>query len=477
MADSLKQKAVSGVIWSVTERFSAAGLQFLVMIIMARLLSPADYGLVAMLQIFIAVSQSLIDSGFSQALIRKKDRTQTDLSTAFYFNIVVGLFLYFVLFFSAPLIADFYEVPELVNITRVIALGLLFNSLTVVQLALLSININFRLQAKVTLFAAAVSGILGITLAYTGFGVWSIVVQQVSNLGVNALMLWIVSHWKPSLCFSMASFRNLFGFGSKLMLSGLIDTLYKNIYLIVIGKIFSKTDLGYYTRAHQFSDFPAASLTYVFQRVTYPVLCTMQDDDERLALNYRRLLRLIAFVIFPIMIGIAAVSKPLVLFLLKDQWAFTAVLLSIIAVQMMFYPVHAINLNLLKVKGRSDLFLRLEIIKKIIGVAILVITIPMGLIAMCIGAIFSSVFCLVVNTYYTGKLIQVGFWMQMRDLLPTILLSFGMGGLVYIVISVVDGYLLQLFIGVITGVISYLLLSYVFKFNELKEILSLLKNR
>lgn len=477
MADSLKQKAVSGVIWSVIERFSAAGLQFLVMIIMARLLSPADYGLVAMLQIFIAVSQSLIDSGFSQALIRKKDRTQTDLSTAFYFNIVVGLFLYFVLFFSAPLIADFYEVPELVNITRVIALGLLFNSLTVVQLALLSININFRLQAKVTLFAAAVSGILGITLAYTGFGVWSIVVQQVSNLGVNALMLWIVSHWKPSLCFSMDSFRNLFGFGSKLMLSGLIDTLYKNIYLIVIGKIFSKTNLGYYTRAHQFSDFPAASLTYVFQRVTYPVLCTMQDDDERLALNYRRLLRLIAFVIFPIMIGISAVSKPLVLFLLKDQWAFTAVLLSIIAVQMMFYPVHAINLNLLKVKGRSDLFLRLEIIKKIIGVSVLIITIPMGLIAMCIGAIFSSVFCLVVNTYYTGKLIQVGFWMQMRDLLPTILLSFSMGGLVYIVISVVDGYLLQLFIGVITGVISYLLLSYLFKFNELKEILSLLKKR
>ena len=435
MSNSLKQKTVKGVLWSSLERFSVQGIQFIVMIIMANMLTPHDYGLVAMLAVFIAVSQSLVDSGFSQALIRKQDRTETDNSTVFYFNIAIGLILYGLLFTVAPLIADFYNEPQLTDITRIIGLSVLFNSFVVVQRALLTIQIDFKTQAKAALTAAILSGILGIWMAARGYGVWSIVAQQLTNLGTNTLLLWILSHWRPRWTYSWNSFHELFGFGSKLMVSGLIDTLYRNIYLIVIGRVFSASDLGYYTRAHQFTDFPSSNISGIIQRVTYPVLCSIQNENERLSNVYRKFLRLSAFIVFPLMMGLAAVAEPLVLTLLKEEWLFTATLLSIICFSMMWYPIHSININLLQVKGRSDLFLKLEIYKKIVGVCILCITIPMGLIAMCIGSLFSSMIALIINTYYTGKLIGVGFIRQMRDLFPIFILSVSMGIIVYFSIN------------------------------------------
>ena len=478
MAESLKKKTVQGVLWSTLERFSVQGIQFVVMIIMARMLTPNDYGLVGMLAVFIAVSQSLVDSGFSQALIRKQDRTETDNSTVFYFNIVVGLLLYGILYVIAPLIADFYNEPQLVAITRVIGLSVLFNSLVVVQRALLTIKIDFKTQAKAALTAAISSGIIGVWMAATGYGVWSIVAQQLINLGVNVLLLWILSHWRPQMVYSWQSFHQLFGFGSKLLASGLIETLYRNIYLIVIGKVFSATDLGYYTRAHQFTDFPSSNLTGIIQRVTYPVLCSIQNENVRLADVYRRFLRISAFVIFPLMMGLAAVAEPLVLTLLKEQWLFTATLLSIICFSMMWYPIHAINLNLLQVKGRSDLFLKLEIYKKIVGIIILCITIPMGLVAMCIGSFFSSMIALVINTHYTGKLIQVGFFRQMCDLIPTFLLSVSMGAVVYFTVNIISIHpIVQLGIGIVVGILYYILLALLFKFAEFKELIQLLKRK
>ena len=478
MAESLKKKTVHGVLWSTLERFSVQGIQFVVMIIMARMLTPNDYGLVGMLAVFIAVSQSLVDSGFSQALIRKQDRTEIDNSTVFYFNLVVGLILYGILFAAAPLIADFYNEPQLIPITRVIGLSVLFNSLVVVQRALLTIKIDFKTQAKAALTAAISSGAVGIWMASSGYGVWSIVTQQLINLGINTLLLWVLSHWRPQLIYSWKSFYELFGFGSKLLVSGLIDTIYRNIYLIVIGKVFSASDLGYYTRAHQFTDFPSSNLTGIIQRVTYPVLCSIQNEDERLANVYRRFLRISAFVIFPLMMGLAAVAEPLVLTLLKEQWLFTATLLSIICFQMMWYPIHAINLNLLQVKGRSDLFLKLEIYKKIVGVIILCITIPMGLIAMCIGGFFSSMIALIINTYYTGQLIHVGYFRQMRDLMPIFLLSISMGCIVYFTINLFHIHpIVQLSIGIVIGILYYVLFSLLFKFTEFKELLQLLKKK
>lgn len=475
MTSSLKNKTARGIIWSSVERFSVQGIQFLVMIIMARLLTPEDYGLVGMLTVFIAVSQSLIDSGFSQALIRKQDRTETDNSTVFYFNLAIGLFLYALLFLAAPLIADFYDEPVLVNITRVLCISVFINSLVVVQRALLTARIDFKTQAKAALFAAILSGIIGIWMASVGYGVWSIVTQQLVNLGCNTLLLWILSRWHPSLCYSWHSFRELFAFGSKLLASGLLDTLYRNIYLIVIGKVFSASDLGYYTRAYQFSEFPSSNVTGIMQRVTYPVLCSIKDENARLANIYRRLLRVSAFIIFPLMMGVAAVAHPLVLVLLKEQWLFCATLLPILCFSMMWYPVHSINLNLLQVKGRSDLFLRLEIIKKVLGVLVLCITLPMGLIAMCTGSVFSSVLCLVINTHYTGKLINVGFLVQVKDLLPSFILSLSMGILVWGIVHILAlPSLLSLIVGVLVGMIYYILFAMLFRFKEWNELMGLL---
>lgn len=477
MPPSLKEKAVRGMFWSSVERFSVQGIQFVVLVVMARLLTPADYGLVGMLAIFLAVSQSLVDSGFSQALIRKQDRTETDNSTVFYFNIAVGLVLYGLLFLSAPLVAGFYRTPELEPVMRVLCLGVVFNSLAVVQRALLTVRIDFKTQAKASLAGAVFSGIVGIWMAASGWGVWSIVAQQLLNLGVNTLLLWVFSGWRPRRTYSWSSFRELFSFGSKMLASGLLDVTYRNIYLIVIGRLFTATNLGYYTRAHQFAEFPSSNLTGILQRVTYPVLCEIQDDDARLASAYRRFLRVSAFIIFPLMSGLAAVAEPLVLLLLKEQWLFAATLLQILCLAMMWYPVHAINLNLLQVKGRSDLFLRLEVIKKALGVGVLCVTIPLGLVPMCVGQIVTSFFSLVINTHYTGKLIRVGFLRQMGDLLPTLLLSLGMGVAVYIAIQRLSSPGVQLCAGIPLGILLYIVAARLLRFPELGEVLALLKKR
>lgn len=473
----LKQKTVKGTVWSAVERFSVQGVQFIVMIVMARILTPEDYGLVGMLAIFLAVSQSLIDSGFSQALIRKMDRTEIDNCTVFYFNIVVGLVLYLTLYFLAPLVAKFYDAPAITSIMRVICISVIINSLVVVQRALYTVNIDFKTQAKASLSAAIVSGIIGITMAYKGFGVWSIVTQQLTNLGINAGLLWLFSKWRPRLLYSWKSFRELFSFGSKLMLSGLLDTLYKNIYTLVIGKVFNASSLGHYTRAHQFADFPSSNLTGIMQRVTYPVLCNIQEDDERLKNVYRRFLKLSAFIIFPLMLGLSAVSEPFVEIFIGRQWSYCSSLLQILCFSMMWFPIHAINLNLLQVKGRSDLFLRLEIIKKTIGVTILCVTIPMGLTVMCFGQIVSSIIALTVNTYYTGKLIGVGFFKQMKDLLPTTLLSLVMFAIVFTVVHLIDDIYLQLLCGIIVGIVIYISASILFRFKEIEELKSLITRK
>ena len=457
MSESLKQQTIKGVIWSSIERFSVQGIQFLIMIIMARLLSPNDYGLIGMLTVFISIAQSLIDSGFSQALIRKQNRTEIDNSTVFYFNIGVGLCIYILFYLIAPLISQFYETPELTPIMRVISLGVVFNSLAVVQRALLTIQINFKTQAKASFIAAILSGVTGITMAYKGCGVWSIVMQQLVNLGLNTILLWIFTGWRPISKFSKDSFCELFAFGRKL---------------------FTASRLGYYTRAQQFSDFPSSNLTGVLQRVTYPILCKIQDDTERLAQAYRKFLRVSAFLIFPLMVGLSAVSEPFILLLLKKQWHFAAIILQIICFASMWYPVHAINLNLLQVKGRSDLFLRLEVIKKILGVIILCITVPIGLIAMCYGQIVSYLIALVINTYYTGKLINVGFIRQMKDLTPTLSLVITMWLIIHFgILPLCPNNIIKLVVGIITGIIYYLGTAWIFKFPELKELLSILKRK
>lgn len=465
--ESLKNKTVKGVFWSSVERFSVQGVQFLVMLVIARLLDPSDFGLVGMLAIFLAVAQSLIDSGFSQALIRKQDRTEVDNSTVFYFNIVVSAVLYLILYAIAPWVSDFYNEPQLCSLMRVLCLVVIVNSFAVVQRAIYTASINFKTQAKASFIAALASGLVGVWMAYNGYGVWTLVWQQLLNAGINTLLLWIYSNWYPRWGYSWESFRELFAFGSKLLASGLLDTLYTNIYLLVIGKLFNAASLGYYTQADRFTKLPSSNITGILQRVTYPVLCSIQDDDERLREDYRKLLRLSAFIIFPMMCLLAGVAYPLVELLIGEKWRFAATLIIPLSFTMMWWPIHAINLNLLQVKGRSDLFLRLEIIKKIIGVTVLVLSIPFGLLFMCYAGIATSIICLVINTYYTGKLIQVGFIMQMKDFSGTLVLSLIMFVIVYNIVLIMENLAAQLFIGLLMGSLFYLSTAYLLKFKEL----------
>lgn len=471
----IRHRTMHGILWSAIERFSVQFIQLLVQVLIARILSPEDFGIIGMLAIFLAISQSFVDSGFSNALIRKTDRTEIDNSTVFYFNVVVGVVAYLVLYILAPFIARFYNTPILTSVTRLIALGVLFNSLTIVQRALLTAKVDFKTQAKASLIAVILSGGIGLFMAYTDWGVWALVAQAVLYYLVNTLALWIYTSWKPLFVFSRTSFLDLFGFGSKLLVAGLLETIYRNIYTIVIGKTFSASDLGFYTKANTFSQFPSANLTGILQRVTYPILCEYQSDNERLKQIYRKYLRLSAYIIFPLMIGLAVLSQPFIVLLLTEKWAMAVILLQILCVAMMWYPIHAINLNLLQVKKRSDLFLRLEIWKKVIGVIVLCATLPFGLISLCIGQIISSLISLAINTYYTSKLIQLGFFKQMKDLLPALFYSFSMGAFVYWLTQYIDGNLMKIVVGILVGVVFYIAIGKLTRSAELRDLQTLIK--
>ncbi len=474
---SLKEKTVKGVMWSSIDRFSTQGIQFVFSILIARLLLPSDYGVVAMLGIFLAISQTFIDSGFGSALIQKINRTETDFSTVFYFNIVVGLFFYAILWFSAPYIAAFYEIPLLTDITRVIALTFVFSSFSGVQGAKISIAIDFKTAAKISVTTTTVTGGIGLWMAYNGFGVWSLVVQNVFSSLLRTVLLWIFVRWKPKLVFSWQSFKSMFSFGSKLLASALLDTVYNNATTLVVGKFFSSSILGLYSRAQTLANYPSSNITSVLQAVTFPTLCSIQNEPERLANAYKRFLRLSAFIIFPLMVGLAAVADPLIRLLLTDKWEGSIYLLQILCFCLMWYPIHAINLNLLQVKGRSDFFLKVEIIKKIQGVVILCITVPLGIVAMCYGSVVSSLLSLIYNTYYTKRLIGYGYVAQMKDLLHILLHSLVMGVGVWFVTQALDSLWMQLTVGIIAGMAYYVIGAKLMRFDELNELITLIRKK
>ena len=477
MSDSLKSRTFEGVLWSGIERFSVQGVQFLVLLIIANILNPEDFGLIGMLTIFIAVAQSLIDSGFTQALIRKQDRTDLDNNTVFFFNIVISVLLYLILYFISPWVADFYDEPQLTNLMRVLCVVIIINSFAVVQRSIYTAHIDFKTQAKASFYGAFISGIIGIYMAIEGYGVWTLVWQQILNASINTLFLWIYSNWFPRLQYSWDSFRSLFTFGSKLLASGLIDTIYTNMYALLIGKVFSAASLGNYTQADRFTRLPSSNITGILQRVTYPVLCTIQDDEKRLRGDYRQILRLSAFVIFPLMCLLAGIAYPLVELLIGEKWRFAATLIIPLSFHMMWWPIHAINLNLLQVRGRSDLFLKLEIVKKVIGVIVLIASVPFGLVFMCYCSIATSIINLVINTYYTGKLINVGFLIQMGDLSKTLITSLVTFLLAFAGTMVLHNLIFQLLFGVVVGGVFFLSIAYFFKFEELKYIKATVKSR
>ncbi len=463
--------------WSAVERFSTQGIQFLFGIVLARLLTPADYGVIAMLTIFLAICQTFIDSGFANAIIRKIDRTEKDMATMFFFNIGMSLVCYAILFFTAPFIASFYNMPELTLVLRVLALRLIVQSFSTVQVTNLTIKIDFKKQAKISLASAIISGIVGIGFAYNGYGVWSLVIQALFCSTFNAFLYWLTVRWHPQCFFDKESFKNLFSYGSKLLISGLLDTVYNNLYPLVIGKFYTPAQLGAFAKADHFSQFPSQNIMRILHRVSFPVLSALQNDPQRMRNSFLKFINYSALIIFPLMLGLLALSKPMTLLLLTERWKEMIPLLQILCIAMMWYPVHAINLNILQVLGRSDLFLKLEVIKKVIGLAILLITLPIGITAMCIGQIVDSILGLFINTYYSKKFINAGIGEQLKFLFPTLFNSTAMAAIILVLNNFMpqDEYGLQIGVGLTVGILYYLTTNYLFNKDVFKEILSLLK--
>lgn len=423
MADSLKNKAVRGAKWSFIDNIASSGVTFLVGLVLANLLTPTEYGIMAIITIFIAVSTSIVDSGFSNALIRKVHIERVDYNTVFFFNLVVSFVLYIVLYVAAPAISIFFKEAVLTEVLRVIGWVLVVNALAIIPRTILVKKIDFKTQTKVSVISSVVSGVVGIGMAITGWGVWSLVWQQLSRQMMNTLFLWVFCKWIPVWEFSMKSFKELFNFGYKLLFSGLLDTIYKEIYYVVIGRFYSAADLGQYTRAQQFNIIFSSNLTSVVQRVSYPVLSSIQEEPERLREAYRRVIKLTMLVAFACMLGLAAVAKPLILILIGEKWLPAVSYLQIICFSGMLYPLHAINLNILQVKGRSDLFLKLEIIKKIIAVGPIVVGIFYGIEYMLCGSVVTSFIAYFLNSYYSADLINYPTKEQLKDIFPTFAVS------------------------------------------------------
>ena len=464
---SLKQKTFKGVIWSAVERFSTQGVQFVFSILLARLLTPNDYGMIAMLTIFLAICQTFIDSGFANAVIRKIDRNEKDMATMFFFNIGMSLVCYAIIYFAAPFIASFYKMDELTLILRILALRLIIQSFATIQATNLTIRIDFKKQAKISLSAAILSGIVGIGFAYKGYGVWALVIQSLFSSTFSSILYWVVVRWHPQCFFNKESFKSLFSYGSKLLISGLLDTIYNNLYPLVIGKFYTPAQLGAFAKADHFSQFPSQNVMRILHRVSFPVLSTLQNDPQRMRSCFLKFINYSALIIFPLMLGLLALSKPMTLLFLTERWSEMIPLLQILCVAMMWYPVHAINLNVLQVLGRSDLFLKLEIIKKILGLTTLLITLPISITAMCVGQIVNSILCLFINTYYSRKFINAGIVEQMKFLFPTLLNSATMAAIILAINSLLpqDKYALQIGIGLTVGTLYYFATNYLFNRN------------
>lgn len=467
--DNLKYQTKKGLYWKFAEQFSNYGIQFIIGIFMARMLSPEDYGLTALPAVFMAVSGVFVNGGFGTALIRKPDLKEEDLATAFYYSMGVGFLCYIILFAASPWIADFYNAPVLKPLMRVTALSFLYSPIGTPQGVLLQKKLDFKTPTKISVVCRVLSGIIGITMAYSGYGVWALVISGLVAGIVGQVVTISVVRWYPKTKWSKESFHYLWNYGNKIMGSWLLGTLYENIAPVIIGKFFSPAQLGIYNRAQGYANMPSQNVTGTLKSVTFPVLSQIQDDNERLARSYRKMLRVSAYIVFPLMMMLAALARPLILAFITAKWESCIILLQIMCLSMMWYPIHAINLNLLEVKGRSDLFFRLEIIKRGVSLGILCCTLPFGLVAFCWGGVAGSMISLFINTYYTGKLIHVGYMRQMKDLAHIILLSFVMFGVVWGLIQLIPNIWLQIILGGLVGFVFYIGCSLVFNFSELQE--------
>lgn len=472
---SLKDKTVRGVGWSAIDNVAQYAVQFVVSIVLARLLSPEDYGLLGIIAIFTAVCTALINGGFGSALIRKKDATEDDYNTAFIVNIGMSLVLYAVIFLCAPAIANFFERGELVLLTRVSSIGMIIGALALVQRTRLTKRIDFKTQTKITLIASIGSGVIGIAMAALGCGVWALVSQSLLSQLLSAFFLWLFNKWMPRLSFSSNSFRELFGFGWKMMVSNVLDTVWKELYQFVVGKFYSPATLGQYTRAKQFSQLLSSNLTNVIQRVTYPVLSDIQDDKDRMISAYRRIIKTTMFITAIGMFSLGAVSEPLLYCLIGPKWHEAATYLPLICISGSLYPLHAINLNMLQVQGRSDLFLGLEIVKKIIGLAPLLVGAFVGIMPMLFVNLVTGIIAFFLNSYFSGKYLGYSSWRQLKDIAPSygiaLMVAISMWFLKYSPLN----YWIILPLQIVVGIFVFIIICKLTKLSEYEEVKRLFK--
>lgn len=471
---SLKSTATNGIIWSAVDKFAVQIGQFVVSIILARILMPADFGLIGMLSIFISFSQIFIESGLGVGLIQRQNRTDIDFSTLFVFNIGVSVFFYLILFLSAPFISLFFKQPQLTDLTRVLGLGLFINAFAIVQRTKLVIAVDFKSIAKSNVIGMILGAFCAVIVAKNGYGVWALVVQTLSSTLVSTAILCFLSNFSPSFAFSKKSFHSLFGYGSKLLLAGLYSELLNNVYNICLGKFYPIASLGYYTRAKKIADISSGTIVSVLQQATFPILTAIQHDSVKLISVYRKLIGISAFCIIPLMTLIALLAKPIVVLLLTEKWIELIPLLQWMVFARIFYPMSALNLSLLNAIGRSDLFLKVDLSKLPITILTVIITIPLGVKAIIIGHVVTTTLFFFINAFFTGKFFMYGPIKQLKDMFPFFLATIGMAIPVFIITYFTDNLILQLFFGISLGAVTYLFVCWFFKFEELEVVVELL---
>lgn len=478
MSEGLKNKTLHAIFWSFIERFAQQGIQFFMTIILARLLLPEEFGLIAMLSIFMTIAYAFINSGFGQALIQKKGANYIDECSIFYFNIFVGLIAAGLLCLTAPWIAEFYNQPLLIQLTYALSLNLIINAFSMVQRTLFSKQLDFKTQLKVSVISIVISGTIGVTMAFKGFGVWSLVAQSLIDNLLRTIFWWFFSNWRPSWIFSCNSLRTMFAFGSRILGFGLLDAVFQNGYLMVIGKFFSPLSLGFYSRAETVQQFSSNNIAVMINQVTFPVFSSVQDDPHRLKRGVRKILTMLALINFPLMAGLAIVAKPMVLVLFTEKWLPCVPYLQLLCVVGMLYPVTSTNMNVLNSQGRSDLFFRLEVLKKIFFVFSIAITYHWGIIVMIYGQIALACFSYLLNAYYSGKIINYPIFEQIRDLVPSLLLTAIMSVGVYLLNYMpIYNQFAMLSVQIITGILLYTAICYIFRISSFLEILKLIKSR
>lgn len=473
---SSNTKTLSNFMWRFFERCGAQLVSFIVSIILGRLLAPDFYGTIALVTVFTSIMQVFVDSGMGNALIQKKNADNLDFSSVFYFNIVMCVFLYLCMFFAAPLIAHFYNDMELVPIIRVLSLTLVVSGVKNVQQAYVSRNLLFKKFFYVTLGGSITAAIVGITMAYAGYGVWALVAQQLVNVTMSTIILWFTVKWRPQLAFSFSRLKSLFSFGWKLLVSALIDTVYNDIRQLIIGKLYSESDLAFYNRGRQFPNLVVTNINTSIDSVLLPTMSKEQDDPARIKSMTRRAIRTSTYIMAPMMIGLAVCAEPLIRLLLTEKWLGCVVFLRIFCVSYLFYPIHTSNLNAIKAMGRSDLFLKMEIMKKLLGMIFVVSTMFISVEAMAYSLLINTLFSTMINSFPNKKLLQYSWFEQMKDILPNIGLALLMGVPVLLMQYLPLPTIVVLILQVIAGAVIYIGLSALLKLEIFTYLLNLVKD-